>query len=291
MKLKKLITENGKKHLFKKIICGMTATTIFMPLGVSYAAKDTQSAEEKYPTLVSDASTVDMAGETSMFDRVPADSWIYKAINKFIATGKVPRYKNQIRQGTTFTRFELALITYYGIREMKFMTPEEQEILKPLEEEFRYDLKKVSLIHRISELDENKPIDEQADFFKNKTIHELSPNVEPFGSSGGVPYVVPGKKPVLDDKLSIWGFTRLRFQRNDYGRGSYRRYNHFNLHVISQYKVNDRWQIVLSNEFQRSLDRINSKEGTNGNLIADADNDVQTNIAQELILEGNYPGV
>ena len=291
MKLKKLITENGKKHLFKKIICGMTATTIFMPLGVSYAVKDTQSAEEKYPTLVSDASTVDMAGETSMFDRVPADSWIYKAINKLIATGKVHRYKNQIRQGTTFTRFELALITYYGIREMKFMTPEEQEILKPLEEEFRYDLEKVSLIHRISELDENEPIDEQADFFKNKTIHELSPNVEPFGSSGGVHYVFPGKKPVLDDKLSIWGFARLRFQRNDYGRGSYRRYNHFNLHVISQYKVNDRWQIVLGNEFQRSLDRINSKEGTNGNLIADADNDVQTNIAQELILEGNYPGI
>ena len=73
-------------------------------------------------------------------------------------------------------------------REMKFMTPEQQDILKPLEEEFRYNLEKISLIHQ--------PID-----------------------LGGAEVQIPGKKPVLK------GF-------------------------------------VLGNEFQRSTDRINSKEGT-----------------------------
>ena len=265
---------------FKRFVCAMTAMTFFAPNALSYAAQ-----EESEPV-----TSVDMATETSMFDRVPRDSWIYNSINKLIATSKVPRYKNQIKPGATFTRFELALITYYGIREMRFMSPEEQDILKPLEEEFRYDLEKISLMHRLNQLDENKPIDEQADVFKNQTIHQLSPNVEGLASSS-VQVPLPGKKPVLDDKLSIWGFARLRFQRNDYGTGSYRRYNQFNLHVISQYKVNDHWQIVLGNEFQRSTDRINSMEGEDGNWMADADNNVQHNIAQELILEGRYKGV
>lgn len=270
------------KKLLQKIVCGMTASTFCIP-AIAYA-------EEPNIGAVQPAAEINMATETSMFDRVPVDSWIYNSINKLIATGKVPRYKNQIKPGATFTRFELALITYYGIREMKFMTPEQQDILKPLEEEFRYDLEKISLMHRLSQLDEDKPIDEQAEAFKQKTLHELSPNVEGFGA-GSVPVQLPGKKPVLDDKLSIWGFARLRFQRNDYGHGNYRRYNHFNLHVISQYKVNDHWQIVLGNEFQRSTDRINSMEGEDGNKMADADNNVQHNIAQELILEGRYPGV
>ena len=151
-----------------------------------------------------------------------------------MTAGKVPRYKNQIKPGAT-----------------KFMTPEEKDILKPLEEEFRYDLEKVSLMHRLSELDEDKPIDEQADVYKQSTIYELSPNVEGIASVG-VSIQIPREKTFLDDKLSIWGFARLRFQRNDYGHGSYRRYNHFNLHVISQYKINDNWQILFGNEFQRS---------------------------------------
>ena len=275
------------KKLLQKIICGLTATTFSLP-AMTYAAEEnsTQGME------TTPAAEVNLATETSMFDRVPVDSWIYKSINDLIATGKVPRYKNQIKPGATFTRFELALITYYGIREMKFMSPEEQAILAPLEEEFRYDLEKISLMHRLSQLDEDKPIDEQAEVYKQKTIAELSPNVEAFGNNGsGFQFQIPGKKPVLDDKLSIWGFARLRFQRNDYGQGHYRRYNHFNLHVISQYKVNDHWQVVLGNEFQRSTDRINSMEGQDHNLIADADNNVQSNIAQELILEGRYKGV
>ena len=118
---------------FKRFVCAMTAMTFFAPNALSYAAQ-----EESEPV-----TSVDMATETSMFDRVPRDSWIYNSINKLIATSKVPRYKNQIKPGATFTRFELALITYYGIREMRFMSPEEQDILKPLEEEFRYDLEKI----------------------------------------------------------------------------------------------------------------------------------------------------
>ena len=123
------------KKLLQKIICGLTATTFSLP-AMTYAAE-----ENSIPDVATTPATeVDLGTETSMFDRVPADSWIYTSINKLIATGKVPRYKNKIKQGATFTRFELALITYYGIREMKFMTQEEQAILAPLEEEFRYDL-------------------------------------------------------------------------------------------------------------------------------------------------------
>lgn len=224
MKLRKQVEKNQKKVFLKKFVCGMTAATILFPLGISYAANDaekyglTDETDKPFSTASKDAAPVDMAGETSMFDRVPANSWIYNSINKLIATGKVPRYKNQIKPGATFTRFELALITYYGIREMKFMTPEEKDILKPLEEEFRYDLEKVSLMHRLSELDADKPIDEQADLYKQSTIYELSPNVEGIAKVG-VPVQLPGKKPVLDDKLSIWGFARLRFQRNDYSFG------------------------------------------------------------------------
>ncbi|MBR1580429.1 MAG: hypothetical protein IJ668_08030 [Selenomonadaceae bacterium] len=281
----------GKRAL-QKSACLITAASMCIPPALTFAAEtDASMPTTNLDVEIQPATSVDMATETSMFDRVPLDSWIYTSINKLIATGKVPRYKNQIRPGATFTRFEMALITYYGIREMKFMSPEEQDILKPLEEEFRYDLEKISLMHRLSQLDEEKPIDEQADVFKQKTIAELSPNVDTFGSSGSAFNLqLPGKKPVLDDKLSIWGFARLRFQRNDYGNGTYRRYNHFNLHVINQYKVNDHWQIVLGNEFQRSTDRINSMESENGNWMADADNNVQHNVAQELILEGRYKG-
>lgn len=283
-----------KKKLLQKVICAMTASTFCLPV-VTHAAEEDivanqPSTESQTSIAIQPSTEINMATETSMFDRVPVESWIYNSINKLIATGKVPRYKNQIRPGATFTRFELALITYYGIREMRFMTPEQQDILKPLEEEFRYDLEKISLMHRLSQLDEDKPIDEQVDVFKQQAIHDLSPNVEGFSNSG-VAVQLPPKQPVLDDKLSIWGFARMRFQRNDYGNGTYRRYNHFNLHVISQYKVNDKWQIVLGNEFQRSTDRINSMEGENGNWMADADNNVQHNIAQELILEGRYKGV
>ena len=159
---------------FQKLIASILAASMCLPVAAA-------SAEEMG---INSNSTVNMATETSMFDRVPVDSWIYSSINQLIATGKVPRYKNQIKPGATFTRFELALITYYGIREMKFMTPEQQAILAPLEEEFRYDLEKISLMHRLSQLDEDKPIDEQADVYKQKTIAELSPNVEPFGANG-----------------------------------------------------------------------------------------------------------
>ena len=288
---REFIERMRSKRIAQRLTCSLTAATMCMPLATTFAAEEIDTMQMPITNDSVASTAVDMATETSMFDRVPLDSWIYTSINKLIATGKVPRYKNQIRPGATFTRFELALITYYGIREMKFMSPEEQDIIKPLEEEFRYDLEKISLMHRLSQLDEDKPIDEQAEVYKQKTIAELSPNVDTFGSSGSAFNIqLPGKKPVLDDKLSIWGFARLRFQRNDYGNGTYRRYNHFNLHVISQYKVNDHWQIVLGNEFQRSTDRINSMEGENGNWMADADNNVQHNVAQELILEGRYKG-
>ena len=73
------------RKVIKKFICGITTTSFALPCGMIYAA-------ENQP------SVVNMAEKTSMFDKVPADSWIYTSINKLIATGKVPRYKNQIKK-------------------------------------------------------------------------------------------------------------------------------------------------------------------------------------------------
>ena len=63
-----------------------------------YAAEDNESADVN----VAKPTEINMATETSMFDRVPVDSWVYKSINDLIAAGKVPRYKNQIKPGVTF---------------------------------------------------------------------------------------------------------------------------------------------------------------------------------------------
>ena len=111
MSWRKFVELIRERKALRKLTCAMTAATFCVPYGMAYAAQDNKTEEVN----IEKPTEVNMATETSMFDRVPVDSWVYKSINDLIATGKVPRYKNQIKPGATFTRFELALITTLGI--------------------------------------------------------------------------------------------------------------------------------------------------------------------------------
>ena len=241
------------------------------------------------------------SAETSFFAEVPAGDWSYGAMNELLADGGIPYHKELIPEGKVLSRFEMAVIIN-DAQNSASLTDKQKAALQKLQEAYSSDVRKVELLGQLEKLDKLQGND-AGDAYAGTPVRpqverKLTPqdvkNTNDAGKMEAYPdnakqptneAKVPPKKPVLDDKYSFWGFARMRFQNNDYGNGWQRRYNHFNVHLVHQYKINPRWTIVLGNEFQRSMDTINDMEPRH----ADADLNMQTNIANELLLEGKFP--
>ena len=240
------------------------------------------------------------SAETSFFEEVPAGDWTYGMMNELLAGGNIEHHKNLIPSGRIMSRFEMALIVK-DAQESTGLSSAQQEVLAKLADAYASDVRKVKLLGQLEKMDAlqnnagdayaGTPVRPQTDprqltpqDVKN-TNDAGKKEAYPTGAKRATAEVdMPPKKPMLDDKYSFWGFARMRFQNNDYGNGWKRRYNHFNLHLVHQYKINPRWTIVLGNEFQRSMDTINDMEPRH----ADGDLNMQTNIANELVLEGKF---
>ena len=240
------------------------------------------------------------SAETSFFAEVPAGDWTYGVVNELIAGGNIEHHKEIIPSGRVLSRFEMAVIVK-DAQESAGLSAAQQEALSKLAAAYASDVRKVKLLGQLERMDalQNNTDDAYAGTPVRPQVEprKLTPqDVKNTNDAGKVEaYPVgakqaskeaapPPKKPLLDDKYSLWGFARMRFQNNDWGDGMHRRYNHYNVHLVHMYKVNPRWTIVVGNEFQRGLDTINDKEPRH----ADADLDMQTNLANELILEGKF---
>ena len=240
------------------------------------------------------------SAETSFFEEVPANDWTYGVMNELLAGGNIEHHKEIIPSGRVLSRFEMAVIVK-DAQESAGLSPAQQEALNKLTEAYASDLRKVKLLGQLEKIDalqsnagdayagtpvrpQTEPRKLTPDDVKN-TNDAGKMEAYPAGAKQATKEAAPPpKKPLLDDKYSLWGFARMRFQNNDWGDGMKRRYNHYNVHLVHQYKVNPRWTIVVGNEFQRSMDTINDMEPRH----ADGDLNMQTNLANELILEGKF---
>ena len=241
------------------------------------------------------------SAETSFFEQVPAGDWTYGVMNDLLSDGGIIHHQGTIPEGQVLSRFEMAVILK-DAQDSPVLTDKQKEAMAKLQEAYASDIRKVELLGQLERLDNlqeagggdayaGTPVRPQTEERKLTPQDVKDTNdagkMEAYPDNAKQPTdeaKMPPKKPLLDDKYSFWGFARMRFQTNNYGNGWHRRYNHFNVHLVHQYKINPHWTIVLGNEFQRSMDTINDMEPRH----ADADLNMQTNIANELLLEGKF---
>lgn len=165
---------------------------------------------------------------------VPAGDWSYSAVNELIAAKAVPDYEVTIPEGRVLSRLEMAMIVDSAMKNQANMTDVQQTALNKLNQEYYYDIKKLTLLNRLDNLDNN-----QMDKLNNQQVGETFTKEEKAGLK---------KAAALADKLSIDGYARIR---NDHylkdakdGTAKTRttRANMVHIAVNSTYKINDNWQ-------------------------------------------------
>ncbi|SDP40331.1 hypothetical protein [Selenomonas ruminantium] len=167
---------------------------------------------------------------------VPVGDWSYSAVNELITAKVVPDYAVAIPEGRVLSRLEMAMIVDSAMKNQANMTDVQQAALNKLNNEYYYDIKKLTLLNRLDNLDNN-----QMDKLNNQQAGETFTKEEKAGLK---------KAAALADKLSINGYARIR---NDHflteerqADGSKKlnrktRANMVHIAVNSTYKVNDNW--------------------------------------------------
>lgn len=164
---------------------------------------------------------------------VPAGDWSYGAVNELIAAKAVPDYAVTIPEGRVLSRLEMAMIVDAAMKNQANMTAAQQESLNKLNSEYYYDIKKLTLLNRLDNLDKA-----QMDKLNKQQEGETFTKEEKAGLK---------KAAALADKLSIDGYARIRndhyLKDNKDGTGTKRtqRANMIHVAVNSTYKINKDW--------------------------------------------------
>ncbi|MBR1695616.1 MAG: hypothetical protein IJ709_09495, partial [Selenomonas sp.] len=206
---------------------------------------------------------------------VPAGDWSYSAVNELIAAKAVPDYAVTIPEGRVLSRLEMAMIVDSAMKNQANMTDVQQEMLNRLNSEYYYDIKKLTLLNRLDNLD-----NAQMDKLNN-------------GGQGGEALTAEEKAGLkkaaaLADKLSIHGYARIR---NDHylknkkdGNGTTRttRANMIHVQVDTAYKVNDNWAAHADIGYRNSFSGFDETKS-----LSPGEN--QTGLTMDGYVTGKFP--
>ncbi|SHK24572.1 hypothetical protein SAMN05216582_10121 [Selenomonas ruminantium] len=213
---------------------------------------------------------------------VPAGDWSYGAVNELIAAKAVPDYTVRIPEGRVLSRLEMAMIVDSAMKNQANMTAAQQESLNKLNREYYYDIKKLTLLNRLDNLDNT-----QMDKLNNSQEGETFTQEEKAGLK---------KAAALADKLSIGGYARIRndhyLKDNKNGQAKTRttRANMVHIAVNSAYKINDNWQAHADIGYRNSFsgfDELRKSDGRIGNSGSPSEN--QSGLTYDGYVTGKFP--
>ena len=227
--------------------------------------------------VISCGASAEAAG--GFLTEVPAGDWSYSAVNELIAAKAVPDYAVTIPQGRVLSRLEMAMIVDSAMKNQANMTDVQQEMLNRLNSEYYYDIKKLTLLNRLDNLD-NAQMDKLNDSQGGETLTAEE--------KAGLK-----KAAALADKLSIHGYARIR---NDHylknkkdGNGTTRttRANMIHVQVDTAYKVNDNWTAHADIGYRNSFSGFDDtrKFDNNGSSASEK----ETGLTMDGYVTGKFP--
>ena len=220
--------------------------------------------------VISCGASAEAAG--GFLTEVPAGDWSYTAVNELIAAKAVPDYAVTIPEGRVLSRLEMAMIVDSAMKNQANMTEVQQEKLNRLNSEYYYDIKKLTLLNRLDNLD-NAQMDKLND------------------SQGGETFTAEEKAGLkkaaaLADKLSISGYARIRNDHylKDKNGGTERstRANMIHIAVNSTYKVNDNWAAHADIGYRNSFSGFDETKSL-------TPNENQTGLTVDGYVTGKFP--
>ena len=220
--------------------------------------------------VVSCGASAEAAG--GFLTEVPAGDWSYTAVNELIAAKAVPDYAVTIPEGRVLSRLEMAMIVDSAMKNQANMTDAQQEKLNQLNSEYYYDIKKLTLLNRLDNLD-------------NAQMDKLNSN------QGGETFTAEEKAGLkkaaaLADKLSISGYARIRNDHylKDKNGGTERstRANMIHIAVNSTYKVNDNWAAHADIGYRNSFSGFDETKSL-------TPNENQTGLTVDGYVTGKFP--
>ena len=202
--------------------------------------------------VISCGASAEAAG--GFLTEVPAGDWSYSAVNELIAAKAVPDYAVTIPEGRVLSRLEMAMIVDSAMKNQANMTDVQQEKLNRLNSEYYYDIKKLTLLNRLDNLD-------------NAQMDKLNSN------QGGETFTAEEKAGLkkaaaLADKLSINGYARIR--------------NMIHIAVNSTYKVNDNWAAHADIGYRNSFSGFDETKSL-------TPNENQTGLTVDGYVTGKFP--
>lgn len=199
---------------------------------------------------------------------VPAGDWSYTAVNELIAAKAVPDYAVTIPEGRVLSRLEMAMIVDSAMKNQANMSDVQQEKLNQLNSEYYYDIKKLTLLNRLDNLD-NAQMDKLNDSQGGETLTAEE--------KAGLK-----KAAALADKLSISGYARIRNDHYLKDTGRTTRANMIHIAVNSTYKVNDNWAAHADIGYRNSFSGFDETKSL-------TPNENQTGLTVDGYVTGKFP--
>lgn len=216
--------------------------------------------------VVSCGASAEAAG--GFLTEVPAGDWSYTAVNELIAAKAVPDYAVTIPEGRVLSRLEMAMIVDSAMKNQANMSDVQQEKLNQLNSEYYYDIKKLTLLNRLDNLD-------------NAQMEKLN------DSQGGETLTAEEKAGLkkaaaLANKLSINGYARIRNDHYLKDTGRTTRANMIHIAVNSTYKVNDNWAAHADIGYRNSFSGFDETKSL-------TPNENQTGLTVDGYVTGKFP--
>ena len=208
---------------------------------------------------------------------VPAGDWSYSAVNELITAKVVPDYAVAIAEGRVLSRLEMAMIVDSAMKNQANMTDVQQAALNKLNNEYYYDIKKLTLLNRLDNLDHN-----QMDKLNDSPAGETFTKEEKAGLK---------KAAALADKLSVNGYARIRndhfLANNKDGKGTTRttRANMIHVQVDTTYKVNDNWAAHADIGYRNTFSGFDETRNFHGSTASEN----ETGLTMDGYVTGKFP--
>ena len=216
--------------------------------------------------VISCGASAEAAG--GFLTEVPAGDWSYSAVNELIAAKAVPDYAVTIPEGRVLSRLEMAMIVDSAMKNQANMTDAQQEKLNQLNSEYYYDIKKLTLLNRLDNLD-NAQMDKLNDSQGGETLTAEE--------KAGLK-----KAAALADKLSVSGYARIRNDHYLKDTGRTTRANMIHIAVNSTYKVNDNWAAHADIGYRNSFSGFDETKSL-------TPNENQTGLTVDGYVTGKFP--
>jgi len=216
--------------------------------------------------VVSCGASAEAAG--GFLTEVPAGDWSYSAVNELIAAKAVPDYAVTIPEGRVLSRLEMAMIVDSAMKNQANMSDVQQEKLNRLNSEYYYDIKKLTLLNRLDNLD-----NAQMDKLNGTQEGETLTAEEKAGLK---------KAAALADKLSVSGYARIRNDHYLKDTGRTTRANMIHIAVNSTYKVNDNWAAHADIGYRNSFSGFDETKSL-------TPNENQTGLTVDGYVTGKFP--